>query len=407
MRNFPAILFLLAACTADPLPDRAQFLDQQLDATTADVLVDSAVDAETDLTAAETDLQPAETSLTDAETDLQTAETDLQGEETDLQGAETGQKDAETDLQPAETTVKDAETDVAAAETDAADAEGDVAGAVAEVSDPCAGGKICDDGNACTDDSCASASGCVFAPKNGAGCSDGNACTLGDTCSGSSCTSGGPNPCDDNSPCTGTGCAPSIGCTYANIDNVPCSDGNACTTGDFCVDTICNSGGPTGCDDGNPCTLDGCNTNSGCTHTPSGSATTCYLDSDGDGYGSASTSQVSCGVCPSGYVTNKTDCYDGSADAKPGQTKLFSVNRGDGSFDYDCDGIVTKAYNDSTYAVCSSANVCVFPGDCSLQKPFSWSDIGCGVTLSFPTACVCLASTCESANSDSRTQTCR
>ena len=33
------------------------------------------------------------------------------------------------------------------------------------------------------------------------------------------------------------------------------------------------------------------------------------------------------------------DCYDGNANARPGQTSFFGSNRGDGSFDYNCDGI--------------------------------------------------------------------
>jgi hypothetical protein len=32
------------------------------------------------------------------------------------------------------------------------------------------------------------------------------------------------------------------------------------------------------------------------------------------------------------------DCYDNNANAKPGQTAWFTTNRGDGSYDYDCNG---------------------------------------------------------------------
>ena len=37
-------------------------------------------------------------------------------------------------------------------------------------------------------------------------------------------------------------------------------------------------------------------------------------------------------------ATNDDDCYDGNADAKPGQTNYFDVHRGD-NFDYDCDNV--------------------------------------------------------------------
>jgi hypothetical protein len=62
-----------------------------------------------------------------------------------------------------------------------------------------------------------------------------------------------------------------------------------------------------------------------------------YRDSDGDGFGDATSSITSCSQ-PSGYVADSTDCYDRSADAHPGQTQAFATDRGDGSFDYDCDG---------------------------------------------------------------------
>lgn len=41
-------------------------------------------------------------------------------------------------------------------------------------------------------------------------------------------------------------------------------------------------------------------------------------------------------------TSNTLDCYDNNANAKPGQTAYFGTNRGDGSFDYDCDGSVTR-----------------------------------------------------------------
>jgi CSLREA domain-containing protein len=56
--------------------------------------------------------------------------------------------------------------------------------------DPCAGKPNCDDGNACTEDSCSKSAGCVHAPTV-AGCDDGNACTLGDLCTNGTCQGGG------------------------------------------------------------------------------------------------------------------------------------------------------------------------------------------------------------------------
>lgn len=64
-----------------------------------------------------------------------------------------------------------------------------------------------------------------------------------------------------------------------------------------------------------------------------------YRDADLDGYGDPAAPTTACSR-PIGYVTNSADCYDANRNAKPGQTGRFAEHRGDGSFDYDCDGIV-------------------------------------------------------------------
>jgi len=62
-----------------------------------------------------------------------------------------------------------------------------------------------------------------------------------------------------------------------------------------------------------------------------------YRDMDGDTYGVSGPTECWCddGYYPyTGLDTN--DCYDNNADANPGQRSFFIVERGDGSFDYDC-----------------------------------------------------------------------
>jgi hypothetical protein len=73
---------------------------------------------------------------------------------------------------------------------------------------------------------------------------------------------------------------------------------------------------------------------------------TWYFDSDSDTYGNPSISTTAC-TQPANYVSNNTDCYDSNASAKPGQTTCFTTNRGDGSFDYNCD---------SSQSACNSCN---------------------------------------------------
>ena len=97
----------------------------------------------------------------------------------------------------------------------------------------------CDDANPCTDDTCDPAVGCVHT-NNTSPCNDGQLCTVGDTCSGGACV-GTPVVCDDQNVCTDDTCNPATGlCVFANNTNT-CDDGNACTSGDTCGATTCNS----------------------------------------------------------------------------------------------------------------------------------------------------------------------
>lgn len=72
---------------------------------------------------------------------------------------------------------------------------------------------------------------------------------------------------------------------------------------------------------------------------------TFYADTDGDGYGDASLPRGTCtNSAPAGHVANNSDCYDESANARPGQTTYFSTRRGDASYDYNCDGSMTPEH---------------------------------------------------------------
>ena len=84
-----------------------------------------------------------------------------------------------------------------------------------------------------------------------------------------------------------------------------------------------------------------------------------YHDADGDGYG-GSFYPSECWCEPGGNsgmlnVTEGGDCMDNtmpqSINVYPGQTEYFDVDRGDGSFDYDCDG--TEELFDTDTAECS------------------------------------------------------
>jgi hypothetical protein len=88
--------------------------------------------------------------------------------------------------------------------------------------------------------------------------------------------------------------------------------------------------------------------------TDEGVQTTFYRDGDGDGYGGATSSQQAC-TAPSGYVTNNTDCNDGSAAIHPGATEVC----GDG-IDQDCSGadVACSSNDDDGDGVLNSMDNC-------------------------------------------------
>jgi hypothetical protein len=82
----------------------------------------------------------------------------------------------------------------------------------------------------------------------------------------------------------------------------------------------------------------------------------CYVDSDKDGYRTTTTipsADLTCAAANGEAMYNVgTDCYDRNAAAHPGQLGLYSVDRGDGSFDYNCDGTTLLAYNNTDTFSC-------------------------------------------------------
>ena len=124
----------------------------------------------------------------------------------------------------------------------------------------------CDDSNPCTDDACKDNGICVH-EANQELCDDINLCTNNDHCFNGTCIGGESVNCDDSEVCTTEICNPIQGCLHID-NNVPCSDGDICTMGDSCAAGSCQSGPEVSCDDGNPCTDDSCDSQTGCTHLP-------------------------------------------------------------------------------------------------------------------------------------------
>ena len=70
-----------------------------------------------------------------------------------------------------------------------------------------------------------------------------------------------------------------------------------------------------------------------------------YAANDSRLYNNSSTTPPQAGYKRQNtLMSNTLDCYDNNLDARPGQTNFFTVQRGDGSFDYDCDGTSKPQY---------------------------------------------------------------
>lgn len=93
-------------------------------------------------------------------------------------------------------------------------------------------------------------------------------------------------------------------------------------------------------------------------------------DADSDGY-AETTDQTASRTNPGAGSTRRlnitsdsiADCYDGNANVFYGQTQYFTVDRGDGSFDYDCDAAVVKQRNS---CACDCADGCPGTPGCTL-----------------------------------------
>lgn len=163
----------------------------------------------------------------------------------------------------------------------------------------------CDDGNICTTDTCEPATGCVHTPLTGTECTDNNACTLGDSCQGGTCVAGTGSPnCDDSNACTQDSCVPATGCLSTKLSGTDCTDGNECTLEDHCSNGTCISTLARVCNDNKDCTDDSCEPATGCVFT-NDNTNTC-TDNDV----CTLTDQCVSGAC---VGSNTQTCNDGKA----------------------------------------------------------------------------------------------
>ncbi len=200
---------------------------------------------------------------------------------------------------------------------------------------------VCDDGNPCTNDLCDPQTGLCQFLETTTPCDDGNACSIGDLCAGGACQPGAGKSCDDGSPCTADGCDSTAGVCLHTAASGACNDGSACTVDDTCAGGVCLPGAATNCDDNNPCTNDTCDAQAGCTHTDN--ALACSV---GDG---CELAQCQNGQC---VTTGVKGCDDGN----PCTVGTCVAPMG-------C--VFTPVADGAT---CSTADACTGAGSCSVGK---------------------------------------
>ena len=150
---------------------------------------------------------------------------------------------------------------------------GGLNGKVCEFGDP----VVCNDGIACTTDSCDPADGqCDFTPVN-ALCDNGLFCDGAETCNAATgCEAGTAPTCNDSISCTNDACIEGFGC-FNEPDNSQCTDNLACNGEEVCSinDGGCVNGTALDCDDGFDCTIDSCDDQAGCTNVPDNTECPC------------------------------------------------------------------------------------------------------------------------------------
>lgn len=124
----------------------------------------------------------------------------------------------------------------------------------------------CQYGSGCTGATCAPTDACETAMCSGASCVRTPVCPAGVPCCGGTCCPDDGNPCTDE-VCSGTSC------THPP-NTRPCDDSNACTTGDVCGGGTCRAGTPMTCTGTNPCLEYFCS-GGGCTSRPQPAGTAC------------------------------------------------------------------------------------------------------------------------------------
>ncbi len=229
----------------------------------------------------------------------------------------------------------------------------------------------CDDGVACTVDACDEGEGGCFSTPDHVSCSDGVFCNGAEICGATGCGPGAPPTCDDSIGCTTGRCDVATDACVQDPDTASCQDGLVCNGTEQCDVTGVTPG--TGCVSGAPVN---CSDGLACTtdicNEPGGTCTHGGSDADGDGH-----TALGCGA--------GDDCNDLSAAIHPGATELCD------GVDNDCSGAADDG-SGMECAVGSGARTCTTSCGTAGSRTCT-----AACTL---TACVAAAETCNDCDDD-------
>ncbi len=133
-----------------------------------------------------------------------------------------------------------------------------------------------------------------------------------------------------------------------------------------------------------------------------------YRDADLDGYGSTEAACM-CGPTEDYTSLSTTDCYDDNSEANPEYDDWATTDRGDGSFDWDCSGVIDREHG-TTVGSCSCDGTSLFGvclSSCGFDYGWNGSAPTCGASGTFIINCDHgLLDDCD-AETETRLQRCR
>ncbi len=144
----------------------------------------------------------------------------------------------------------------------------------------CASGKCsatptnCEDGNLCTENGCDKLLGCQ-AKFIAAACFDGDVCTENDACEAGKCKAGSSSKCDDGNACTTDTCDAKKGCAQTPaLYGADCGGGKKCAVG-LCLPDDCGDGWCSPGEDAKACAKDCPEEGGACAPTDGACLATC------------------------------------------------------------------------------------------------------------------------------------